>query len=96
MAKKKKPDPKPSKKARKPVVEDEDDLDEIEEYGDEPDDSGKPKNDIYVGLGAITLLAFLVGATFLYLDQDETAKKPAPTANVTVGDLKLGGGRAPQ
>lgn len=99
MAKKKKKgrpdDEMPSKKKKPRKVVDEDIDDEDEGY-DEPDRSTKPRNNIYVGLGGITLLAFLLGATFLYLDHDEMGKKPAPTASVTVNDLKLGRGQAGQ
>lgn len=95
MAKKKKkgrPDDEKSAKKKKPrkVVE-EDFDDEDEGYDDAPERSDKPRNNVYVGLGGITLLAFLLGATFLYLDHSEMEKKPAPTASVTVNDLKLGG-----
>jgi hypothetical protein len=96
VAKKKKkgrPDdekPGKKKKARK-VFDDELDDEDDGGYNDAPDTSDRPRNNVYVGLGGITLLAFLLGATFLYLDHSEMEKKPAPTASVTVNDLKLAG-----
>jgi hypothetical protein len=88
--KKKKPsddDVKPSKKKRQRVEEDED---EFEDEVDEIDDSSRPRNNVYVGLGAITLLALITAAVFLYLDHDANSKKNPPTVSVAVGELKLG------
>jgi hypothetical protein len=88
--KKKKPsddDVKPSKKNRKRA---EDDEDEFEDEDDRSDDSARPRNNVYVGLGAITLLALITAAVFLYLDHDANSKKNPPTVSVSVAELKLG------
>ena len=89
MAKKKrKPsddDETPSRRKRGRVDEDEDD--DVEDEID--DDPSRPRNNVYVGLGAITLLALLASAVFLYLDHDANSKKQPPTVIVKVDDLKL-------
>jgi F0F1-type ATP synthase assembly protein I len=89
MAKKpKKPvdDPK-SKKAKAKAKQREEEEDEEEEEDDEPDaePSGKqkPKSGVYVGLGAITLVALITAGVFFYLDA-EAHTKPAPVVSVDV------------
>jgi hypothetical protein len=98
VAKKKKKsadeDEKKAKKRRGRVAEEEEDEDEEfddAEYG-EDDESSSPKNNVYVGLGVITLLALLTAAVFLYLDASANKAKNPPAASLTVGDLKLGVG----
>lgn len=91
MAKKKKKpsddDVKPSKKNRGRTDDDEDEDDDLgDEIDDDPD---RPRNNVYVGLGAITLVALLTSAVFLYLDHDANNKKQPPAVSVAVGDLKL-------
>lgn len=97
MAKKKKPsddDEKPGKKkgrGRADDDEDEDDEEEVDDYlADETDEEelARPRNDIYVGLGIITLLCLLTAAVVLYLDADHYAKAPQQVT-VNMGDLKL-------
>jgi hypothetical protein len=87
MAKKpKKPvdDPK-SKKAKAKAKQREEEVDD-EEDEDEEDDAPaqkKPKSGVYVGLGAITLIAFITAGVFFYLDKDFHEKQP-PTVNIDV------------
>jgi hypothetical protein len=94
--KKKKPsddDEKPGRKkgrGRADDDEDEDDEDEgatDEAYTDE-EELARPRNDIYVGLGLITLLALLTAAVVLYMDADHYAKAPQQVT-VNMADLKL-------
>ena len=89
MAKKpKKPvdDPK-SKKAKAKAKQREEEEDDEEVEDDEPDaePSGKqkPKSGVYVGLGAITLVALITAGVFFYLDA-EAHSKPAPVVSVDV------------
>ena len=89
MAKKpKKPvdDPK-SKKAKAKAKQREEEEDDQEVEDDEPDaePSGKqkPKSGVYVGLGAITLVALITAGVFFYLDA-EAHSKPAPVVSVDV------------
>ena len=89
MAKKpKKPvdDPK-SKKAKAKAKQREEEEDDQEDEDDEPDaePSGKqkPKSGVYVGLGAITLVALITAGVFFYLDA-EAHSKPAPVVSVDV------------
>lgn len=84
MAKKKKK--RPDEDDEKPVMKKARSRADDDDYDDD-EDSARPKNDVYVGLGIITLLALITGATFLYLDHDATSKKQPPSATVTVGDL---------
>jgi hypothetical protein len=86
MAKKpKKPadDPK-SKKAKVKAKQREEEVDDEED--DEEDDDApaqkKPKSNVYVGLGAITLIAFITAGVFFYLD--DANAKTAPAVNVDV------------
>ena len=92
MAKKpKKPvdDPKSKKaKAKAKQREEEEDDEEVEEVEDdesdaEPSGKQKPKSGVYVGLGAITLVALITAGVFFYLDA-EAHSKPAPVVSVDV------------
>ena len=89
MAKKpKKPvdDPK-SKKAKTKAKQREEEVDEEEDEDDEsdaePSGKQKPKSGVYVGLGAITLVALITAGVFFYLDA-EAHSKPAPVVSVDV------------
>ena len=89
MAKKpKKPvdDPK-SKKAKTKAKLREEEVDEEEDEDDEsdaePSGKQKPKSGVYVGLGAITLVALITAGVFFYLDA-EAHSKPAPVVSVDV------------
>jgi len=81
-----------AEKAKAKAREEEADDGDEGEYEEPP--SKKPKNDVYVGLGAITLVAFIVAAVLFYLD-GEAHKTPPPQANVTLNGIQLSG-RAPQ
>ena len=88
MAKKKKErgdedDVKPSKRSRGRAADEDDDEDE----GDDADEGSGPRNDVYVGLSVLTLLAFVAAAVFLYLDTDAMGKKQPPTHNLTANAL---------
>jgi hypothetical protein len=93
VAKKKKPsddDEKPSKKSRSrnDDDEDEDEIEDEDDIEDDADDAEKPpKNNIYVGLGVLTLLALITSAVLLYLNNDATSKKQPPAVSVTAADL---------
>lgn len=98
MAKKKKKpsddDVKPGKKkgrGRADDDEDEDEEEEIDDYaadGTDEEELARPRNDVYVGLGVITLLALLAAAVVLYLDADHYAKAPQQVT-VNMGELRL-------
>ena len=89
MAKKtKKPvdDPKSKKakaKAKQREEEEEDEEVEDDEPDAEPSGKQKPKSGVYVGLGAITLVALITAGVFFYLDA-EAHSKPAPVVSVDV------------
>lgn len=99
MAKKKKKpsddDEKPGKKKGRGRAddddEDEDEEEEVDDYaadGTDEEELARPRNDIYVGLGLITLLALLTAAVVLYLDADHYAKAPQQVT-VNMGELRL-------
>lgn len=98
MAKKKKKpsddDEKPGKKKGRGLAdddEDEDDEEEGDDYaadGTDEEELARPRNDIYVGLGLITLLALLTAAVVLYMDADHYAKPPQQVT-VSMGELRL-------
>ncbi len=100
MAKKKKKpsddDVKPGKKKGRGRADDDEDDEEAEEEVDDYADDGtgeeelaRPRNDIYVGLGVITLLALLTAAVVLYMDADHYAKAPQQVT-VNMGEVKVG------
>lgn len=98
MAKKKKKpsddDEKPGKKkgrGRADDDEDEDEEDEVDDYaadGTDEEELARPRNDVYVGLGLITLLALLTAAVVLYMDADHYAKPPQQVT-VNMAELRL-------
>lgn len=84
-------------KAKERDEEEEEDEEEDEEEEAPRRESGKPKADIYVGLGFITLTALVAAAVFFYLDTDAGAKGAKPAeVSLTVNELRAGGKAAPQ
>ena len=89
------------KKKAKAKAKERDEEEEDEEEDDEEEaprrGSGKPKADIYVGLGFITLIALVTAAVFFYLDSSAGQKDAKPAeVSLTVNELRSGGKAAPQ
>ncbi|OWK36405.1 hypothetical protein [Fimbriiglobus ruber] len=92
MAKKKRSEDEPKKKKKKAAPRDEDEVvDEADDDDDGDDGYSEPKkgsrNDAYVGLLAITLLALIAASVMFYLDFTELSASPVQSPSFTVPGL---------